>query len=68
MNKVGSTCAKLFISKYGKEVVLCIGSEGKPHSEQAEVLDLELNQWKIASDFNFPQAMPNGFYITRGNR
>ena len=67
-HKVGSTCAKLFISRYGKEVVLCIGNESGQTSKQAEVYDLELDQWKLASQFNFPQQMGDGFYFSTGNR
>ena len=71
VQKAGSSCAKIFISMFGKEVVLCFGNEGShgmEHGVVAEVFDIESNQWKFAPNFYFPHAMAVGSYFSRGNR
>lgn len=67
VKKAGSSCGKLFISRFGKEVVLCIGNEGSNGQEHGVVAE-ENNQWKFVPDFNFPHPMTAGYFFARGNR
>ena len=53
-----------------KKAVLCIGYDGSSgnHGIEAEVYDIENDQWEITTQFDFPRIMGYGFGFVRGNR
>ena len=64
-NRFGKKCAKIYLMMKGKEVVMCLSYPG---AYEAEIYDIEMDQWIDTSQFKTPVHVLYGLMVVRGNR